>query len=168
MHHRIPELIEDLLLQLLTSRPAHPLAFLCNALAKRHALTEGHDASHDGQQFSFVQVADVQLGFIDNPACDPAKPLPPGSTWSELAMVDALVQQVNALDPAFVVACGDHTHAEPTQEAHSELYRKQVRPPHLHTAHNTLRVVRRAGTAHTAPYTQRHKDTRTQRHTWFS
>lgn len=73
--------------------------------AQNH-LFKNFDYEQEGQwrgPFFFVQMADCQLGFFDRNA-----------DWEkEIVLLEKAVQQINKLDPRFVIVCGDLVHAWP-------------------------------------------------------
>lgn len=53
--------------------------------------------------FFFVQMADCQLGFFDN-----------NTSWDkEIVLLEKAVEQINKLNPRYVIVCGDLAHAWP-------------------------------------------------------
>lgn len=73
--------------------------------------------------FSFVQMADCQLGFFDNDA----------SCEKEVILLEKTVEKINRLNPRFVILCGDITNARPHQpqyEGQIASYKKVVSKIH--------------------------------------
>lgn len=81
--------------------------------AKNHRF-EHLDVVNEGQwkgPFFFIQMADCQLGYMER-----------NKSWDkEIALLEKAVEQINKLNPRFVVVCGDLVHAWP----HKPLPRKE-------------------------------------------
>src|SRR5687768_12860515 len=70
---------------------------------------EGLDNEKWEKDFFFVQLADPQLGFIQD-----LSGRGPGLHWEEeLKLVEKGVEIINKWKPKFAICCGDLTHATP-------------------------------------------------------
>jgi hypothetical protein len=77
-------------------------------------------------EFFFVQMADTQLGFMDEESTG-------GITWeTELELLDKAVKKINIMKPKFVILCGDVIHSYPPSAnfkavfTSPELYARQL------------------------------------------
>lgn len=80
----------------------------------RELSLSGEDETKWTGPFTFVQAADTQLGFMDDPTWGSSGD---GTNWDEeVALTRRLVRCVNALSPRprFLVMCGDLVHALPS------------------------------------------------------
>eukprot|EP01043_Picozoa_sp_COSAG02_P050771 COSAG02_NODE_5261_length_4489_cov_10.826879_1_plen_335_part_00 len=85
-----------------------------------------HLGSHDDdarkwtRPFSFLQMADTQLGFVETCQASgmavravPEAETPPEGFAAEFALLNRAVDEINRLRPAFAVVCGDLVNAMP-------------------------------------------------------